>query len=175
MQRHIGEDTTNYHIYTITLNVSQTHQNSYHKNGDIAVWDTRHGKYGHVAVCDGGGTTRYFYSYDQNWLIKKTHRVKHDYKGGFAGVLRPRNQTKLYGSKYQVGQKVKVKMLCADTGARQGNTMLVQSSDKQFWIKTENYQNGYLVGEGIIAYAQDNRYIVDINGMQLWINNSDII
>ena len=69
-------DTTNYHIYTITLNVSQTHQNSYHKNGDIAVWDTRHGKYGHVAVCDGVSTTKYFYSYDQNWLIKKMHRVK---------------------------------------------------------------------------------------------------
>ena len=41
-------------------------------------------------------------------------------------MLRPRNQTKLYGSKYQVGQKVKVKILCADTGARQGNKMLVE-------------------------------------------------
>lgn len=103
------------------------------------------------------------------------HRVKHDYKGGFAGVLRPRNQIKLYGSKYKVGQKVRVKKLCADTGARQGDTMLVEGSDKkQFWIKIKSYTNGHVIGEGTIAYAQDNNYIVDLEGMQFWITNSDI-
>lgn len=103
------------------------------------------------------------------------HRVKHDYKGGFAGVLRPRNQTKLYGSKYQVGQKVRVNKLCAFTGAKQGDTMLVEGSDKkQFWVKSSNYTNGHIIGTGTICYAQDNNYIVELEGMQFWINNSDI-
>lgn len=144
------------------------------QKGDIAVWDTRHGKYGHIAICDGVGTTRYFYSYDQNWVIKKMHRVKHDYKGGFAGVLRPRNQVKLYGSKYKVGEKVKIYKMCIDTTAREGDKMLVQSGDKQFWIKIKNYCNGHIVGEGTIAFSQDDNYIIDLEGMQFWINNGDI-
>lgn len=145
------------------------------QKGDIAVWDKRHGKYGHVAICSGEGNTKYFYSYDQNWLIKKMHRVRHDYKGGFAGVLRPRNQIKLYGSKYQVGQKVRINKLCANIGAVQGDTMLVEGSDrKQFWVKIKNYTNGHVIGEGTIAYAQDNNYIVELEGMQFWITNSDI-
>lgn len=144
------------------------------QKGDIAVWDKRHGKYGHVAICTGEGTTKYFYSYDQNWIIKKMHKVKHDYKNGFAGVLRPRNQLKLYGSKYKVGEKVTLYKMCKDTGARQGNAMLVESDNKQFWIKIENYTNGHITGEGIIAYAQDNNYIVDLNGVQFWITNGDI-
>lgn len=40
------------------------------QKGDIVLWDTRHGKYGHIAVADGIGTTSYFYSYDQNWRNK---------------------------------------------------------------------------------------------------------
>lgn len=144
------------------------------QKGDIAVWDKRHGKYGHVAICTGEGTTKYFYSYDQNWIIKKMHKVKHDYKNGFAGVLRPRNQLKLYGSKYKVGDKVTLYKMCKDTGARQGNTMLVESGNKQFWIRIENYTNAHITGEGIIAYAQDNNYIVDLNGVQFWVTNEDI-
>lgn len=143
------------------------------QKGDIAVWGNR-GKNGHIAICDGVGTTSYFYSYDQNWLIKKMHRVKHDYKSGFSGVLRPRNQVKLYGSKYQVGQKVHINLLCADTGAKQGDTMLVQAGDKQFWVKIKNYTNGHIIGDGVIAYAQDNNYIVELEGMQFWAKNTDI-
>ena len=78
------------------------------QKGDIVVWDKRHGKYGHIAVATGEGTTSWFKSYDQNWIIKKMHLVKHDYKGGFAGVLRPRNQEAINGKimKYKINQRV---------------------------------------------------------------------
>jgi len=80
------------------------------QKGDVAVWDKRHGKYGHIAVCNGEGTTSYFYSYDQNWIIKRMHLVKHNYKSGFAGVLRPKNQKAIYGeTKYKVGDVVQTR------------------------------------------------------------------
>lgn len=58
------------------------------QKGDIVVWDLRHGKYGHIAVANGEGTTSWFNSYDQNWIIKKMHLVKHNYKGGFARSIK---------------------------------------------------------------------------------------
>lgn len=59
------------------------------QKGDIAVWGTKLSQYGHIAICDGEGTTSYFYSYDQNWGGKEMKRIKHTYKG-FEGVLRPK-------------------------------------------------------------------------------------
>ncbi len=59
--------------------------------GDIAVWGSGLSQYGHIAICDGIGTTSYFYSYDQNWNGKACKRVKHSYKG-FLGVLRPKRK-----------------------------------------------------------------------------------
>jgi len=69
------------------------------KKGDVAVWSTKQGKYGHIAICDGVGTTSYFYSYDQNWKGKHDAmtRVKHSYKN-IAGFLRPNDQTKVLGA-----------------------------------------------------------------------------
>lgn len=65
--------------------------------GDIAVWGSSKGNgHGHVAICTGEGTTNYFYSFDQNWNVKKCVRVYHDYKG-FLGVLRPKNRTPIIG------------------------------------------------------------------------------
>lgn len=68
------------------------------QKGDVAVWSTKLGKYGHVAICDGVGTTKYFYSYDQNWKGKHDPmtRVKHTYTS-IAGFLRPKDQTKVLG------------------------------------------------------------------------------
>ena len=39
------------------------------------------------------------------------HLVKHDYKGGFAGVLRPKDQEKINGQimKYRIGTKSRSK------------------------------------------------------------------
>ena len=89
------------------------------QKGDIAVWDKRHGKYGHIAICTGEGNTNYFYSYDQNWVIKKMHKVKHSYKDGFAGVLRPKAQEKINGQKmkYHIVQRVLANIPIKFTGA----------------------------------------------------------
>ena len=106
------------------------------KKGDLVVWDKRHGKYGHIAVANGEGTTSWFNSYDQNWIVKKMHKVKHDYKGGFAGVLRPKNQIAINGQamKYTVGQRVLVNIPVNFTGSYEGDKMLVESNGYFFWI-----------------------------------------
>ena len=58
--------------------------------GDIVVWGTKIGIYGHIAIATGNGNTSWFESFDQNWprgsVCKK---VKHTYKG-VLGVLRPK-------------------------------------------------------------------------------------
>lgn len=118
------------------------------QKGDIVLWDKRHGKYGHIAVADGIGTTSYFYSYDQNWGIdKRIHRVKHNYKGGFAGVLRPIAQDKINGKyKYKVGEFVEVNIPVKLTGSIEGLCALVDSNGYQFWIYASE-----LKGEMIIS------------------------
>lgn len=78
----------NFLIWKTTSLGFQTHLHSFHKNGDVVVWDLRHGKYGHIAIATGEGTTKWFKSYDQNWIIKKMHLVKHNYKGGFARCVK---------------------------------------------------------------------------------------
>lgn len=136
------------------------------KNGDIAVWDTRHGKYGHIAICTGEGTTRYFYSYDQNWIIKKMHKVKHSYKDGFAGVLRPRNQEKINGKimKFKIGEKVIVNIPIKYTGAKSGNDLLVDSNGYQFWINSKVVQNyARIYGKGQVI-GIDNVYKIELAG-----------
>lgn len=64
------------------------------KKGDIVVWGgSLNGGIGHVAIATGEGNTKYFYSYDQNWLGKNDPctRVYHNYNH-VLGVLRPKNQ-----------------------------------------------------------------------------------
>lgn len=69
--------------------------------GDIAVWNSsKGGGHGHVAICTGEGTTSYFYSFDQNWIVKKCVKVYHDYKG-FLGVLRATDRSPIIGSAAQ--------------------------------------------------------------------------
>lgn len=70
------------------------------EKGDIAVWNSSVGNgHGHVAICDGEGDTKAFYTYDMNWNGKAMKRVKHDYKG-FYGVLRPKDKSKIYTEVY---------------------------------------------------------------------------
>lgn len=64
------------------------------KKGDIVVWGTGVGKYGHISIATGEGNTHQFYSYDLNWGSKNVHKVLHNYKG-FLGVLRPNAQDKI--------------------------------------------------------------------------------
>lgn len=61
--------------------------------GDIAVFKSAD-NVGHISVCDGIGTTNYFYSYDQNYNGKACTRVKHTYTN-FLGVLRHKSLYKI--------------------------------------------------------------------------------
>lgn len=130
------------------------------QKGDLVVWDKRHGKYGHIAIATGEGNTSYFYSYDQNWIIKKMHKVKHDYKGGFAGVLRPRNQEKINGQimKYKVNQRILFNIPIKFTGAICGDKMLVDSNGYQFWIHKSVVENDRVYGLGNIIQVCNGYY-----------------
>lgn len=68
--------------------------------GDIMVWGTGIGEHGHVAICNGEGDTTWFKSYDQNWGVKNAPvtLIKHNYNA-VLGVLRPKDQTKVLGTK----------------------------------------------------------------------------
>lgn len=68
------------------------------KKGDIMVWGTSLGKWGHVAVCTGEGDTTWFNSYDQNWTGHNDPctLIRHNYNC-VLGVLRPKDQTKVSG------------------------------------------------------------------------------
>ena len=95
------------------------------------------------------------------------HRVKHDYKSGFAGVLRPRNQEKINGSimKYQIGQKVLIDVPVAYTGARNGNNYLVDSNGYQFWINKDALINlAKVYGTGKIIGVENKIYKVELKG-----------
>jgi hypothetical protein len=55
--------------------------------GDIAIWGSLVGKYGHIAIFLDGGVNS-FHSFDQNWpLGSLCHIQSHNYRG-FLGVLR---------------------------------------------------------------------------------------
>ena len=67
------------------------------KKGDIVVWSSKlNNGPGHIAIANGEGNTKYFYSYDQNWTGRhdKCTLVKHNYNC-VLGVLRPKNQSKI--------------------------------------------------------------------------------
>jgi len=59
------------------------------QKGDVIVWGTVMGEYGHIAIFDNGNTST-FTSFDQNFPIGSLcHLQKHDYKG-VLGWLRPK-------------------------------------------------------------------------------------
>lgn len=68
------------------------------QKGDIMVWGTGIGQYGHVAICTGEGDTTWFNSFDQNWTYAyaPVTLVRHSYNS-VLGVLRPKDQKKVLG------------------------------------------------------------------------------
>lgn len=129
------------------------------------MWGNR-GKNGHIAICNGVGTTKYFYSYDQNWTnSKKMQLIKHNYKAGFTGVLRPKAQEKINGQimKYRIGQRVLVNIPVAFTGAYEGDKILVESNGYFFWIHKSVVQNyARVYGLGTIIGIENGIYKVQI-------------
>lgn len=57
------------------------------QRGDICIFGTDLGKYGHICIATGKGDTSSFTSWDQNWGSKEMKEVTHNYNG-FLGVLR---------------------------------------------------------------------------------------
>lgn len=133
--------------------------------GDICIWGKKlDGKYGHIAIADGVSTLTYFYTYDQNWGSKECKRVKHTYKA-FLGVLRKKKL-----NKFKAGEKVEVNYKF--TGACEYDKKLIEiegsNLNKQVWIKGDKLT-------GVIAYAENNKYIVDFGSVgQMWINEENI-
>lgn len=66
------------------------------RKGDIAVYNTGYGKYGHVCICSGVGNINYFYAYEQNGRgrLDPVTYSKMSYLH-LSGVLRPRNQSNI--------------------------------------------------------------------------------
>ena len=65
--------------------------------GDVMVWGTRYGKYGHIAICTDIANTGTFTSFDQNDpLGSSCHFQPHKYTG-LLGWLRPKNQEAIHG------------------------------------------------------------------------------
>lgn len=130
------------------------------QKGDIVVWGLKHGKYGHIAIADGIGTTSYFYSYDQNWGInKRIHRVKHNYKGGFEGVLRPIAQSKINGKyKFSIGDYVEVNIPVKLTGSIEGQCALVESNGYQFWIYASELKDERIISRVRIIGIENGIY-----------------
>ena len=61
------------------------------EKGDVAVWNTTFGKYGHIAICTGEGNWNEFCFYEQNGDVKELVKRCSDYFG-VEGFLRPRNK-----------------------------------------------------------------------------------
>lgn len=143
------------------------------QKGDLMVWNTKRGNgAGHISLCDGVGTTSYFYSYDQNWNGEKAmRRVKHDYSN-VLGVIRPKAQEKVncpsIGGAFEVGQAVEV---CVPVGIAftEGDRCLVDDGENQFWIHKSVIREGKeIVARAIVCYVEEAKCIVQVFEEQFW-------
>lgn len=148
------------------------------QKGDIVVWGLKHGKYGHIAIADGVGTTSYFYSYDQNWHGKAMKRVKHTYKDGFEGVLRSKRETAVNGSKFVQGQAVEIDVPFYHTGAVEGNRFQYDNRTEICWIHGDTrslIKNDKLRARAVVAWAEAERVLVEVFGDQFWIRTREVV
>ena len=147
------------------------------QKGDIVVWDLRHGKYGHIAIADGVGTTSYFYSYDQNWGEKAMKRVKHSYKDGFAGVLRPKKMA-VKASQIKAGQAVEINLPMYFTGAIEEDRFQYDNKTEICWIHSDTkslIKNDNLRARAIVCFVQGDSYIVQVFNDQFWCKEKEIV
>lgn len=148
------------------------------QKGDIVVWDLRHGKYGHIAIADGVGTTSYFYSYDQNWGGKAMKRVKHTYKDGFAGVLRPKRKINSSSINYEAGQAVEINIPMYFTGAVEEDRFQYDNKTEICWIHADTkslIKNDNLKARAVICFVQSDKVGVQVFNDQFLIKKSEIV
>lgn len=142
------------------------------QKGDIVIWNN--GKYGHIAIATGQGTTKWFNSFDQNYgLNKKCRIVKHDYKN-FLGVLRPNNQIAINGSKYHVGEDVEINVPVG-IAYTLGEECLVDDGATQFWVSKSVIKNNKIIARVKICYASGESYIVQCFDKQFWVKEKHIV
>ncbi len=71
------------------------------KLGDVVIWGTRYGKYGHIAICTDISDVKGFTSFDQNDPLNSAcHFQPHTYTG-VLGWLRPKDQGVVIGQPEQ--------------------------------------------------------------------------
>lgn len=95
------------------------------------------------------------------------HKVKHNYKDGFAGVLRPKDQEKINGKimKFKIGEYVIVNIPIKYTGSKSGNELLVDSNNYQFWINQKVVQNyARIYGKGQVIGIENGIYKIELAG-----------
>ena len=156
------------------------------QKGDIVVWGKKHGKYGHIAVATGEGTTSWFNSWDQNWGGKGQGmtKIKHSYKSGFEGVLRPKAQDKINGtSEYKQGQAVEINTPFYFTGGVEGDLYLydnkVRQNNKDNLCRVHTDTKSLVKYDRLIARAtfvfdEGDRCLVQVFNDQFWIKKSEI-
>ena len=116
------------------------------QKGDICVWSSSlNSGWGHIAIATGEGNTSYFYSYDQNWTGRHDPctRIKHNYNH-FAGVLRPKDQTKVNG--LPVLDKTGYKQGDKTNGVLALKQMLIIAKTKK--LITQSVDNNSTYGSG---------------------------
>lgn len=138
------------------------------QKGDIVVWGLKHGKYGHIAIATGEGNTKYFYSYDQNWGIKAMHKVKHSYKDGFEGVLRPKNLLKN-------GDAIEINTPMNFTGAVQNGKYMYDTGADLFWASEElrrTIKDNRLIARATLLFKEGENFGVEVFNDQFKIKRS---
>lgn len=153
------------------------------KKGDIVVWGKKHGKWGHIAIATGVGTTSYFDSYDQNWGGKAMKKVRHTYKDGFEGVLRPKNKlSRIINSiGHKVGQAVEINIPMYFTGAVEQDRFQYDNKTELCWIHADTkslIKNDNLRARVIVCWIEAERVLVQVPltfNDQFWIKKSEIV
>jgi hypothetical protein len=89
------------------------------KRGDIMIWGTAVGQYGHIAIIDTANLNT-FVSLDQNWPFSNgttpAKRITHNYNG-VLGVLRPKKDVNFDQAAYDAAQKAQAKAAAAAKAA----------------------------------------------------------
>lgn len=151
------------------------------QKGDIMIWNkNRGGGCGHVAICNGVGTTSYFCSYDQNWNgTKAMQLVQHAYSNVY-GVIRPKNQSNINGLKNGDIVEVDLKVgICCPVGEfLLCDNFVLRSDRRQFEVHKSVVFDDRLIARATVCAVEENEILIQVFegeiGRQFWVPNSCI-
>lgn len=120
--------------------------------GDVVIWGSSYGGYGHIAICTEIANTKTFTSFDQNDPIgEPCHFQPHTYSG-VLGWLRPKNQTNIKDVNHQDTLKDledKVKSL-----NEQLATALLENNGLRDSLTTQEAENKDLTNQLLAARSE---------------------